>query len=328
MKAVICDQPGSIGDLRVGELPDPEPGEGEIVIDVAAAGINYLDALMAQGKYQTKPEPPFVPGCEVSGTVRSIGPGVADFAPGDRVAAFCRIGGYATQVCTAATNCFALPDGVRHVDAAGFPIVYGTSWHALKDRARMQAGETLLVLGAAGGVGLTAVELGKALGARVIAAASSDEKRALAREYGADEVLDYSDGDLRKKVKAMTGGKGADVIYDPVGGDLGEQAFKSVAWEGRYLVIGFASGPIPSLPANYLLLKSASAVGVYWGDMMAADPDGQKANMADLFARLGRGELKPHIGDTYPLDDAVAAVQSVADRKARGKVILTTGENA
>lgn len=326
MKAILCRSFAPIDALTLETVEPPVPGPGEVVIDVAAAGINFLDGLMVQGKYQTKPPFPFSPGSEVSGRIRAVGEGVTGFAPGDRVASFCRVGGYAEAVSAPANQTYPLPDAVDFVPAAGFLITYGTSYHALKDRAQIRPGETLLVLGAAGGVGLTAVELGKVMGAHVIAAASSAEKLALAKDYGADELIDYSQGGLRDQVKALTGGRGVDVIYDPVGGALAEEAIRCLAWEGRYLVIGFAAGEIPKFPANLLLLKSSSILGVYWGDSLKADPERHARNIAELFALQGEGKLRPHISETYPLERAVEALRQVMDRKVKGKVVLTVGK--
>lgn len=323
MKAVVCDHFGPIEDVYIGDLPDPVAGPGQIVIDVHAAGLNFFDGLMVQGKYQTKPPFPFSPGSEAAGTVRAVGEGVSTFAPGDRVLTFCGTGGFAEQVAAPATQVFHLPDGVDFNAAASFLIVYGTSYHALKDRARLQPGETLLVLGAAGGVGLTAVELGKQMGARVIAAASSPEKLALAREYGADDIIDYSSENLRERLKELTGGRGVDVVYDPVGGANTEIALRSLAWQGRHLVIGFAAGDIPKIPANLLLLKSADLLGVFWGAATKADPAHHSENLATLLNWCAQGKLRPHVSETFPMGQAVEAIRHVTDRKAKGKVVLT-----
>ena len=328
MKAILCTSFAPIDELRLETIDAPTVGPGEVLIDVAATGVNFLDGLMVQGKYQTKPPFPFSPGSEVSGTIRTIGEGVTGFRPGDRVASFCRVGGYAETVSALASHSFPLPDAVDDITAAGFLITYATSYHALKDRAQIAPGETLLVLGAAGGVGLTAVELGKVMGAHVIAAASSAEKLALAKDYGADEVIDYSQGGLRDQVKALTGGRGVDVIYDPVGGTLAEEAIRCLAWEGRYLVIGFAAGGIPKFPANLLLLKSSSILGVYWGDSLDANPKKHAVNIAELFALQAQGKLRPHISETFPLDEAVEGLRHVMERKVKGKVVLTVGKKA
>lgn len=325
MKAVVCRQFGPVEDLLVEDMAEPIAEAGCVLIDVAAAGVNFPDGLMVQGKYQHKPPFPFVPGAEVAGTVRALGEGVAGFRVGDRVAAFCGIGGYGEVVCVPATQVYALPDSLDFTTAAGFLITYGTSYHALKDRARLAAGETLLVLGAAGGVGLTAVELGAVMGARVIAAASSPEKCALAQQYGASVAIDYSREELRPRLKELTEGRGIDVVYDPVGGARAEETLRSLAWGGRQLVIGFAAGDIPKLPANLLLLKSADLLGVFWGSALKADPAHHATNIAELFALYSAGKLRPHISATYPLASAVEGLQEVMQRRAQGKVILTVG---
>lgn len=323
MKAIVCDAYAPVTDLTFKDFPDPIAGPGEVVIDVVAAGVNYPDVLMVQGKYQTKPDLPFVAGSEAAGTIRSVGEGVRDFSPGDRVVAFTGRGAFAEQVCVPATQVWHLPDGVDPQVASGILITYGTSYHALKDRAALQPGETLLVLGAGGGVGITAVELGKQMGARVIAAASSADKLALARQQGADDVIDYASGNLREEIKALTGGRGVDVVYDPVGGDMTIAAIKSLAWGGRHLVIGFAGGTIPAIPANLLLLKSAASVGVLWGNSLRADPVPHGHNIGEILAWLAEGRLHPVIDARYPLRDAVAALTHVENRKAKGKVLLT-----
>ena len=323
MKAMICEAFAPIEKLRHGEFPPPQAGPGEVVIDVAAAGVNYPDVLIVQGKYQKKPALPFVPGSEAAGRIAAIGDGVEGFAVGDRVIAFTGSGAFAEQVRVPAMQVWPAPDGVDLEIAAGIAITYGTSYHALKDRANIQPGETLLVLGAGGGVGLTAVELGKRMGARVIAAASSAEKLALAKAQGADELIDYSQEDLRERIKALTDGKGVDVVYDPVGGPMNLTAVKSLAWGGRLLIIGFAGGDIPAVPANLLLLKSASAVGVLWGNSVRADPVAQGANMRQLLSWLAEGSLKPVVDTRFALADAVAALQHLEERKVKGKVLLT-----
>jgi NADPH2:quinone reductase len=323
VKAIICENFAAVGDLKYGVFPAPEPGPGELLINVAAAGVNYPDVLIVQGRYQTKPALPFVPGSEAAGHVAALGEGVEGFAVGDRVIAFTGSGAFAQQVRVPATQVWRVPTGVDLNVAAGIAITYGTSYHALKDRAGLQAGETLLVLGAGGGVGLTAVELGKHMGARVIAAASCPEKLALAKAQGADELIDYAQEDLRERTKALTDGKGVDVVYDPVGGPMSITAVKSLAWGGRHLVIGFAGGEIPAIPANLLLLKSASAIGVLWGNSVRADPVRHGANMRQLLDWLAQGALKPVIDARFPLSDAVAALQHLEKRKVKGKVLLT-----
>nr|WP_253342696.1 NADPH:quinone oxidoreductase family protein [Sphingobium sp. OAS761] len=320
---MVCEAFAPIETLSFGEFPAPEAGAGEVVVAVSAAGVNYPDVLIVQGKYQTKPALPFVPGSEASGTIAAIGEGVEGFSIGDRVIAFTGSGAFAQQVRVPATQIWAVPDGVDLDVAAGISITYGTSYHALKDRAGLRPGETLLVLGAGGGVGLTAVELGKLMGARVIAAASSAEKLGLAQAQGADELINYSDEDLRERIKTITGGKGVDVVYDPVGGSMNLTAVKSLAWGGRLLVIGFAGGEIPSIPANLLLLKSASAVGVLWGNSVRADPVAQGANMRQLLDWLAQGAIRPVVDTRFALPDAVAALQHLEGRKVKGKVLLT-----
>lgn len=325
MKAIVCYAYAPVSDLKYAEFPEPDAGPGEVVIDVSAAGVNYPDVLIVQGKYQTKPELPFVPGSEASGTIRSIGAGVTGFAVGDKVAAFTGQGAFAEQVRVSASQVWHLPKGLDAEIAAGVLITYGTSYHALKDRAALKAGETLLVLGAGGGVGITAVELGKQMGARVIAAASSDEKLALAKQQGADVLINYATGNLREEIKALTDGRGVDVVYDPVGGDMSITAVKSLAWGGRHLVVGFAAGTIPAIPANLLLLKSASSVGVLWGNSLRADPVPQGKNIDEILAWLADGKLHPVIDARYTLEQAVTALEYVENRQVKGKVLLTLG---
>ncbi|OCC25482.1 NADPH:quinone oxidoreductase [Croceicoccus estronivorus] len=330
MKAVICRSFAPVEELDIGEFAAPEPGAGDVLIEVSAAGVNFPDGLMVQGKYQTKPDLPFVPGSELAGIVKAVGADVRGITPGTRVAAFSGIGGFAELAAVPAAQVFALPEKADVVTASGILITYGTSYHALKDRAGLQAGETLLVLGAAGGVGLAAVELGALMGARVIAAASTPEKLALAREYGAAETIDYANEDLRGRIKELTGGKGVDVVYDPVGGDMTVPAIKALAWGGRHLVIGFAAGDIPQIPANMLLLKSAAAVGVLWGNSLRADPVHHAGNIAQLMEWLAEGKICPAIDAVFPFDQAIEAINHVMERRARGKVILSVkaeGEN-
>jgi NADPH2:quinone reductase len=325
---MLCGAFASVDALYLGDFPAPQAGPGEVVIDVVAAGVNYPDVLIVQGKYQTKPPLPFVPGSEASGHIAALGAGVEGFAVGDRVIAFTGSGAFARQVQVPATQVWPVPDGVDLEFAAGIAITYGTSYHALKDRAALQPGETLLVLGASGGVGLTAVELGKHIGARVIAAASSPEKLALAQAQGADELIDYARDDLRERIKALTGGKGVDVVYDPVGGPTSILGVRSLAWGGRHLVVGFAGGEIPAIPANLLLLKSAAALGVLWGNSVRADPVRQGANMRQILDWLAQGALKPVIDARFTLSDTVAALQHLEQRKVKGKVLLTLGHES
>lgn len=323
MKAVICREFAPVDALEIGAFAAPTVAPGALLIDVRAAGVNFPDGLMVQGKYQTKPPVPFVPGSELGGIVRAVGEGVSGFAVGDRIVAFSGTGGFAQQAVVPAPQAFPVPAEADLVVASGMLITYGTSYHALKDRAALKPGETLLVLGAAGGVGLAAVELGALMGARVIAAASTDEKLALAREYGAAETINYTTEDFRERIKELTGGKGVDVVYDPVGGDLTVPAIKSLAWYGRLLVVGFAAGQIPQIPANLLLLKSASAVGVLWGNSLRADPVHHAGNIAQLLDWLAAGKIKPEVDTIFPLDRAVEAINHVMERRAQGKVILT-----
>nr|WP_240334377.1 NADPH:quinone oxidoreductase family protein [Sphingobium estronivorans] len=320
---MICAAFAPVESLTHGDFPVPAAGPGEVVIDVVAAGVNYPDVLIVQGKYQTKPPLPFVPGSEAAGYIAAIGEGVEGFAIGDRVIAFTGSGAFAEQVKAPATQVWTVPEGVDLEVASGIAITYGTSYHALKDRGALKPGETLLVLGAGGGVGLTAVELGKHLGARVIAAASGPEKLALAKAQGADDLIDYAQEDLRERIKELTGGKGVDVVYDPVGGATSIVGVRSLAWGGRHLVIGFAGGEIPAIPANLLLLKSAAAVGVLWGNMVRADPVNQGANMRQILDWLAQGALRPVIDARFDLSDAVAALQHLEKRKVKGKVLLT-----
>lgn len=328
MRAVRCHAYGPVSDLRIEVVDNPAPGRGEVVVAIHACGVNYYDGLAVQGLYQTKPAFPFSPGGEVCGVIESVGEGVTGPAPGTRVIAFTGFGGYAEKVVVPASAAFPIPDDVDTHDAAGFLIAYATSHHALKDRAALRAGETLLVLGAAGGVGLTAVELGHLMGARVIAAASSPQKLELARTYGADEGIDYSTENLRERVKALTGGKGVDVVYDPVGGMQSEAALKCLATGGRHLVIGFASGDIPAIAFNQLLLKQVSVTGVLWGAFARAQPERNARNVAELVAWHAEGRLRPHISSTYPLERFAEALDEVMNRKARGKVVISMTDTA
>ena len=322
MQAVQCTHLGPPDDLELNTLPDPTPGPGEVVIEVHAAPLNFPDVLMIQGKYQMRPELPFTPGAEVAGVVTAVGEGVTHLQAGQRVAAFVQLGGFAQQVKAPASVTFPLPDGVEFAEGAALPLAYGTSAHALIDRAELKAGQTLLVLGAAGGVGLAAVQIGKALGARVIAAASTDEKLELCRQNGADEIINYAEQDLRSALKALTGGQGPDVIYDPVGGKLAEPAFRSIAWGGKYLVVGFAEGDIPALPLNLPLLKGASVVGVFWGEFARRDPKKNLANLRQLLTWMGEGKVKPHISARYALADVPQALKDMAGRQVTGKAVI------
>lgn len=322
MKAVLCHAFGPWSDLRIEDVPAPVAAEDEVVIRVAACGVNYYDGLAAEGKYQTRPPFPFTPGGEVAGTVTTVGAATSRFRPGQKVIAFTGFGGYAEMVSVPASRVFPVPDGMSFDAAAAFLIAYATSHHALKDRAGVRAGETLLVLGAAGGVGLTAVEIGREMGARVIAAASSPEKLELASAFGAESGIDYSREDLRERVKALTDGRGVDVVYDPVGGRQGEAAFKSLAVNGRHLVIGFASGGVPSVAFNQLLLRQVSVTGVLWGAFARAEPDRAAVNVAELLEWHAAGRLRPHVCEIHSLDQFHRALDSVMNRRATGKVVI------
>ncbi|GBF06375.1 zinc-binding alcohol dehydrogenase [Deinococcus aerius] len=323
MRALICtafDQPEA---LTVQSVPDPTPGPGEVILQVEAAGVNYPDALMVMGQYQVKPPLPFTPGAEAAGVISAVGEGVTHLRVGQRAAAFTGTGAFAERLLAPATSVMPLPDAVPSDVAAGLPLAFGTSMHALVDRAGLRAGETLLVLGAAGGVGLAAVMIGKALGARVIAAASSEEKLQLCREHGADETVNYSEGDLRERLKALTNGRGPDVIYDPVGGDLAEPALRSIGWGGRYLVVGFAGGGIPKLPLNLPLLKGASLVGVFWGEFARRDPRANARNLARLLGWVADGTIRPLVSERYPLERTPEALRALLERRVTGKVVVT-----
>ncbi len=322
MKALLCKAWGGPETLVLEELPSPQPGPGEVVVDVKAAGVNFPDVLIIQNKYQLKPPLPFAPGAELAGVIKEIGAGVTGFKAGDRVIAMPMWGAFAEECVVRATQLIRMPAGLDFPTAAAFTLTYGTSWHALKDRGQLRAGETLLVLGAAGGVGLAAIEIGKALGARVIAAASSAEKLAVCRAHGADETIDYAAEDLRARLKTLTGDKGADVVYDPVGGQYAEPAVRSTAWRGRYLVVGFANGEIPRIPLNLLLLKGSALVGVYWGDWTRREPAAAAAGMAELLGWLAAGKLKPHLSARYPLARAAEALVALASRKVAGKLVV------
>lgn len=322
MKAVVCKAWGPPDSLKVEDLPDVVPGPGQIAIDVQAAGVNFPDVLIIQNKYQTKPELPFTPGSELAGIVRAVGDGVTHLKPGDKVLAFVSTGAFAQQIAVPAQLAMPMPPGLDFDTAAAVTLTYGTSHHAVVDRAQLKAGETMLVLGAAGGVGLAAIEIGKALGARVIAAASSDEKLAVCKAHGADATINYSTEDLREAVKAATGGKGPDVIYDPVGGIYAEPAFRSIGWRGRYLVIGFANGEIPKLPWNLPLLKGASIVGVFWGEFARREPKANLAAMRELMGWMAEGKIKPHVSHRYALAETPQALKDMEARKVTGKVVI------
>ena len=323
MKALYCRAFGPETDLTVEEIDSPVPSGGEVLVSVQAAGLNFPDLLCVRGEYQFKPPLPFVPGSEGAGVVTAVGEGVSGVSVDDRVCFNGLSGAFAEEIAIPATAVTQIPDSMLFEQAAGLTIVYGTSYYALKQRAGLQRGDTLLVLGAAGGVGLSAVELGAAMGARVIAAASSEQKLAIAAEHGAEIGIDYSKEDLKNRIKELTDGAGANVIYDPVGGELAEAAFRGIAWEGRHLVIGFASGPIPKLPLNLPLLKGAAAVGVFWGSWTKREPEAHKQNMVELFELFTEGAIQPHVSSTYPLGQFLDAFGEVSGRRAIGKVILT-----
>ena len=322
MHAWLCENPTGVDALVWKELPTPTPGAGEVLIEIKAASLNFPDILIVQNKYQMKPPLPFVPGSEYAGVVQAVGDGVTHLKVGQPVACLTGTGGFATHTLAPAALCMLLPAGFPFVDAAAFIMIYATSHHALVDRAQLKAGETVLVLGAAGGVGTSAIQIAKALGARVIAAASTDEKCALCKSIGADETINYSTQDLRVALKALTGGKGPDVIYDPVGGDLAEPAFRSSAWRGRYLVVGFAGGAIPSLPLNLTLLKGASIVGVFWGGFAKNEPKANAAAMAELARWYSEGKIKPVIDSTLPMAELKAAYARMGSRAVKGKLVM------
>jgi NADPH2:quinone reductase len=322
MKAIVCKAWGLPETLLIEDQADLVPAAGEIVIDIMAAGVNFPDVLIIQNKYQFKPELPFTPGNELAGTVHAVGAGVTQYKVGDKVFAFVPQGAFAQQVKVTADAVLPMAAGMDFDTAAAITLTYGTSHHAVVDRAQLKAGETMLVLGAAGGVGLAAIEIGKALGARVIAAASTAEKLAVCKEHGADVLINYTTEDLREAIKAATNGKGPDVVYDPVGGSYTEPAFRSIAWRGRYLVIGFANGEIPKLPLNLPLLKGASLVGVFWGDFARREPAHNLAAMQELMRWLAEGKIKPHISARYALADTPQALIDMASRKVTGKIVI------
>jgi NADPH2:quinone reductase len=323
MRALVCKEIGPTDKLVVEELTDPVAGPSEVLVRVQAAGINFADILVIKGRYQVKLEPPFIPGHEAAGIVSAVGEGVTHYKTGDKVMIMPEGAAFAELCAVPVQRVIPMPESLGFEQAGGFTITYGTSYHAFKQSAGLQAGETVLVLGAAGGVGITAVEIAKAMGARVIAAASSDEKLDFARAAGADETINYSEESLKDRCKALTNGKGIDVVYDPVGGELAQQALRALAWHGRYLVIGFASGDIPEFPANITLLKEASIIGVWWGTWTQLNPRDSVQNMAELAGLVAAGKLTPRVTETYTLDQYAEAFASLENRKARGKVILT-----
>lgn len=322
MRALICEQYDQPETLSVQTRDLPAPAPGEVTVEVRSAGVNFPDALMVMGQYQVRPPLPFIPGAEAAGVVSTVGEGVRRLKPGDRVMCLPGTGAFASHVNVHENLCLPMPDGLDFTVAAGLPIAYGTVLHALIQRAQLRSGETLLVLGAAGGVGLAAVMIGKALGARVIAGASTPEKCALAREHGADETFDYTSGDLREQLKTLTGGQGIDVVFDPVGDRYAEPAFRSLGWNGRYLVIGFAGGEIPRLPLNLPLLKGASLVGVFWGEFAKRQPLDNLNNMQRLTDWIAQGQVRPLVSQTRSLEDGPRALRDLLERRVTGKVVL------
>lgn len=323
MRAVLCDHYGGLEDLRLAEVPEPPLRPKTVRIGVTATALNFADLLMISGTYQLKPDPPFSPGFEVCGRVLEMGDGVSGFSLGDRVAAFTWYGAYAEQVVVPSASVFPAPEAFSDLEAAAFVITYGTAVHALSDRAGLATGETLVVLGAAGGVGSAAIQVGKRLGARVIAAVGSEAKEAAVRGHGADDIIRYEREDLKTRIRELTGGEGADVAFDPVGGDATEAVLRALAWNGRLLVIGFSSGSIPSIPANLPLLKGSSVVGVFWGAFADRDPTHNRANFETLRRWAGEGAVRPSVAEVLPLERARAGLELLASRRAVGRVVLT-----
>lgn len=322
MRALICTALTGLDSLAVQTLPDPVPAPHEVVVDVSHCGLNFFDTLIIRGQYQFKPEPPFSPGGELAGRIAAVGRDVRDFKVGDRVAAYVTYGACRAKVALPVSRVVHIPDGVSEANAAGLFVTYGTSLYALKDRGHLQAGETLVVLGAAGGAGLAAVKIGKLLGARVIACASSPDKLALAKAAGADEVFDYTQENVKDGIRRLTSGRGADVIYDPVGGEMAEQALRAIAWKGRFLVIGFASGTIPKIPLNLTLLKGCDIVGVFWGAFAEHEPEANAANNTQLLAWTAQGKIRDEADEIVSLDHAADAIARIAARQAKGKIIV------
>lgn len=325
MRAILCKQYGPASELMIEDTPSPEVGERDVKIRVKAAGLNFPDTLIIEGKYQIKPAMPFSPGGEMAGEVIAVGDRVRNFRPGDRVAGLTGYGAFAEEVTVPEHNILPIPESMSDEKAAAFSMVYGTSYYALKQRASIQPGETLLVLGASGGVGLATIELGKAMGAQVIAAASTAEKLAVAREAGADELINYSEEPLKEAVKKLTNSKGVDVIYDPVGGEFTEQALRAMAWNGRHLIIGFAAGDIPKIPANLMLLKSCSVVGVFWGSFTQREPEASAENMKELLQMFAEGKIDPGISQVFEFEDYEKAFGALTGRTATGKIVLKVG---
>jgi NADPH2:quinone reductase len=322
MKAIVCNQFGLPNTLGYTDVETPQPKEGEVLISVKACSVNFPDTLIIQGKYQFRPAFPFSPGSDIAGIVEKLGENVQHLKVGDTVVGFVPFGGFAEKAIVKAKDCFPKPKGMSMVHASAFLLAYGTSYHALKDRANLQKGETILILGASGGVGLTALELAKLMGAKVIAAASTNEKLELCKQFGADEVINYTTESLKDRVKEITNGKGVDVIYDPVGGHFSELALRAIAWKGRHLVIGFANGEIPKIPINLTLLKGASIVGVFWGAFAQNEPKKSLENIQQLLTWFVKGELKPHIDKVYALQNAPKALEDMMQRKTKGKIVI------
>lgn len=325
MKAILCKEYGPAEKLVIEDVPSPEVNGRGVKVRVKAAGLNFPDTLIIEGKYQLKPTMPFSPGGEMAGEVIEVGEKVTRFKPGDRVAGLTGYGSFAEEVIVPEQNLLPVPDGMSDEKAAAFTMVYGTSYYALKQRGNLQPGESLLVLGASGGVGLATVELGKAMGARVIAAASSAEKLAIAKEAGADELINYTEEPLKEAVKNLTKGKGVDVVYDPVGGDFTEQALRAMGWNGRHLIIGFAAGEIPKVPANLMLLKGCSVVGVFWGSFTQREPEASAQNMMELMKLYAEGKIDPKISAVFEFEDYAKALGALTERRATGKVVLKVG---
>ena len=323
MKAVVCKELGLADKLVVEDVAALDVAPGHVLVDVKAAGLNFPDTLIIQGKYQFQPDLPFTPGGEGAGVIAAVGDGVKHLNVGDKIIFMCQVGAFAEQVVVPAITAIPMPEGLTFEMAAGVTLTYGTSYHALKQRAELKEGETVLVLGAAGGVGVAAVELAKAMGAKVIAAASTDEKLAFCKDSGADELINYTTEDMKARLKEITGGKGVDVIYDPVGGDYTETAFRSMAPGGRLLVIGFAAGDIPKVPINLCLLKQASLVGVFWGAWASKNPGEQIQNMKEILGMVASGAVRASVNDVFPLEDIEKAYACLTERRAKGKVILS-----
>lgn len=323
MKAMLCKELGPPESLVLEDVPEPAVSSGQVLIEVHACGLNFPDVLIIQGRYQARPELPFSPGAEVAGTIAAVGDGIEGLEVGARVLAGTSWGGLAERIAVDAGRVVPIPDEMDFVTASGFQLVYGTAYHALKQRGRLEPGETLLVLGAAGGVGLATVEVGHAMGAKVIAAASTDEKLALAKANGADLGINYTQEDLKARIKELTDGAGADVVCDPVGGELTEAALRGTTWKGRLLIVGFAAGSIPKLPANLPLLKGCEIVGVFWGEFTRREPEASRENNRELLDMYVRGEIEPVVSQTFPLERSAEALSVLANRKALGKVVVT-----